>query len=82
MTGASSESKQVALYVVHDLRPDAADLPAFLEDDGAVGLLDRGTDRLDVHRTHGAQIDDIDVDAILRELIGLPAWRRAPSCRW
>ena len=81
ITGASSSVEAVALDVVHDLRADAAELPAFLEHDGAIGLFNRRGDRLDVHRTDRAQIDDVDVDAFLRQLIGGLHRRRAPSCR-
>ena len=49
-----------SLDVVNHLSSDSADLPAFLEDNGTVGLLDGCANRIDVHGTHGAQIDHID----------------------
>src|SRR5438477_13143893 len=52
-----------------DLRTHAADLPTFLQHHRAIGFLHGAGDRFDIHRSHGAQIDDVDVDSLLRQII-------------
>ena len=59
----------LTLYEVHDLRTHAADLPTFLQHHRAIGFLHGAGDRFDIHRPHGAQIDDVDVDSLLRQII-------------
>src|SRR5205814_5320445 len=60
----------LTLYEVHDLRTHAADLPTFLQHHCAIGDLHGAGDRFDIHRPHGAQIDDVDVDSLLCQIIG------------
>src|SRR5690242_1534738 len=54
------------LYTVDDLGSDAGNLPTFLEHHGAIRLCYGRLDRFDVHRTHRAQVDDVDTNAVLR----------------
>jgi len=53
-----------------DFGPDAALLPAFLHGDGAAGLLHRGYDRIGIQRAQRPQIDDLGLDAFLRQFLG------------
>src|SRR5690606_28360334 len=44
--------------------------PTLADDDRAMGLRDRAQDRLFIEGAKGPQVDDLDVDALLRELLG------------
>src|SRR6185503_8650401 len=53
-----------------DLRADRAHGPGFFDEDETIGLAHRSQYRFHVERAQRAQIDDLDVDAILGELLG------------
>src|SRR4029078_7613687 len=57
------------LNEVDYLRSHSADLPALFEYDCAIRFLNRLRNRLDVDRTNGPQIDDVDLDVLLCKLI-------------
>src|SRR4051812_15165509 len=42
---------------------EARETRGFVRDHAAPGFLDRGADRVDVERRHGAHVDDLGVDA-------------------
>src|SRR3546814_6650650 len=49
---------------------DRADRPAFLDDDEMVRLLEAGEHRRGVERADRAEIDDLGVDPLARQLVG------------
>ena len=63
--GASSSSKAALGDPVGDPGAEAAVGPVLLDDHGAVGLGDRGQQRVEVERADGAQVDHLGVDLLL-----------------
>src|SRR5712664_471132 len=62
--------ERVALNEIHDLRTDSGVWPPFLDDDRAVGLLDRFENRGFVQRAEGSQVEHLSGHVLLGELIG------------
>jgi len=69
-TGASRSSKHFARDARRDLGADPVGRPALLCDERARRLGDARADRLGIQWPQRAQIDDLDLDAVLREAVG------------
>ena len=58
------------VYALGNLRTQPAKTPALFDDHETPGLFDRGHDRWDVQRFKRAGINDLNLDALLTQLIG------------
>ena len=54
----------------YDFRTDTVRLPAFFDDDGAVGFLEGIEHGFHIERAQGAQVYDLSFDALLAEFVG------------
>lgn len=65
------EIVKALLYRDHrEFAGDRTDRPAFLDDDQMVGLLEARQHRRRIQRTQRAQVDDLGVDPLARQLVG------------